>query len=131
MKLKQRLTALLLSAGMLLTPAASLAEETGYTIPSGEVTTTALSDAYVGGEQINVSASFELNALLDSETLAVMLDTDAETAEKKLAALTRLIEKCTLELSFYDDFGTARIHGELLLGGTPLLTGTARMIQSS
>ena len=125
MKLKQRLTALLLSAGMLLTPAASLAEETGYTIPSGEVTTTALSDAYVGGEQINVSASFELNALLDSETLAVMLDTDAETAEKKLAALTRLIEKCTLELSFYDDFGTARIHGELLLGGTPLLTGTA------
>ena len=82
MKLKQRLTALLLSAGMLLTPAASLAEETGYTIPSGEVTTTALSDAYVGGEQINVSASFELNALLDSETLAGMLDTDAETAEK-------------------------------------------------
>ena len=124
MKLKQRLTALLLSAGMLLAPAASLAENT-YTIPSGEVTTTALSDAYVGGEQINVTASFDLNTLMDSETLADMLDTDVETAEKKLAALTRIIEKCSLELSFYDDFGTARIHGELLMGGTPLLTGTA------
>ena len=49
MKLKQRLTALLLSAGMLLAPVASLAEGESYTIPSGEVTTTALSDAYVGG----------------------------------------------------------------------------------
>ena len=125
MKLKQRLTALLLSAGMLLAPAASLAEGESYTIPSGEVTTTALSDAYVGGEQINVTADLELSTLLDADTLALILDTDAETAGRKLEALIRLIDKCTLSLSFYDDFGTARVHAELALGNTTLFSGTA------
>ena len=125
MKLKQRLTALLLSAGMLLAPVASLAEGESYTIPSGEVTTTALSDAYVGGEQINVTADFELSTLLDGETLAMLLDTDAETAGKKLEALIRLVDKCTLSLSFYDDFGTARVHADLALGNTSLFSGTA------
>lgn len=125
MKLKQRLTALLLSAGMLLAPVASLAEGESYTIPSGEVTTTALSDAYVGGEQINVTADFELSTLLDGDTLAMLLDTDAETAGKKLEALIRLIDKCTLSLSFYDDFGTARVHADLALGNTSLFSGTA------
>ena len=125
MKLKQRLTALLLSAGMLLAPVASLAEGESYTIPSGEVTTTALSDAYVGGEQINVTANLELSTLLDADTLALILDTDAETAGRKLEALIRLIDKCTLSLSFYDDFGTARVHAELALGNTTLFTGTA------
>ena len=125
MKLKQRLTALLLSAGMLLAPAASLAEGESYTIPSGEVTTTAVSDAYVGGEQINVTADFELSTLLDGETLAALLDTDAATASKKLEALIRLVDKCTLSLSFYDDFGTARVHGDLRLGNATLLSGTA------
>lgn len=125
MKLKQRLTALLLSAGMLLAPVASLAEGESYTIPSGEVTTTALSDAYVGGEQINVTADFELSTLLDGDTLAMLLDTDAETAGKKLEALIRLVDKCTLSLSFYDDFGTARVHADLALGNTSLFSGTA------
>ena len=125
MKLKQRLTALLLSAGMLLAPEASLAEGESYTIPSGEVTTTALSDAYVGGEQINVTADFELSTLLDGDTLAMLLDTDAETAGKKLEALIRLVDKCTLSLSFYDDFGTARVHADLALGNTSLFSGTA------
>lgn len=125
MKLKQRLTALLLSAGMLLAPAATFAEGESYTIPSGEVTTTALSDAYVGGEQINVTADFELSTLLDGDTLATLLDTDAETAGKKLEALIRLIDKCTLSMSFYDDFGTARVHADLALGNATLLSGTA------
>lgn len=125
MKLKQRLTALLLSAGMLLAPAASFAEGESYTIPSGEVTTTALSDAYVSGEQINVTADFELSTLLDGDTLAALLDTDADTAGKKLEALIRLVEKCTLSLSFYDDFGTARVHADLALGNATLLSGTA------
>ena len=125
MKLKQRLTALLLSAGMLLAPVASLAEGESYTIPSGEVTTTALSDAYVGGEQINVTADFELSTLLDGDTLAMLLDTDAETASKKLEALIRLVDKCTLSLSFYDDFGTARVYADLALGNTSLFSGTA------
>ena len=125
MKLKHRLTALLLSAGMLLAPVASLAEGESYTIPSGEVTTTALSDAYVGGEQINVTADFELSTLLDGDTLAMLLDTDAETAGKKLEALIRLVDKCTLSLSFYDDFGTARVHADLALGNTSLFSGTA------
>lgn len=125
MKLKQRLTALLLSAGMLLAPVASLAEGESYTIPSGEVTTTALSDAYVGGEQINVTADFELSTLLDGDILAMLLDTDAETAGKKLEALIRLVDKCTLSLSFYDDFGTARVHADLALDNTSLFSGTA------
>lgn len=125
MKLKQRLIALLTGAALLLTPAAAFAEGESYTIPSGEVTTTAVSDAYIGGEQINVTAAFELGTLLDGETLAALLDTDAATADEKLAALTRLIDKCTLELSFYDDFGTARVHGDLKLDGTSVLTATA------
>ena len=125
MKLKQRLIALLTGAALLLTPAAAFAEGESYTVPSGEVTTTAVSDAYIGGEQINVTAAFELGTLLDGETLAALLDTDAATADEKLAALTRLIDKCTLELSFYDDFGTARVHGDLKLDGTSVLTATA------
>ena len=125
MKLKQRLISLLLGAAMLLTPVAAMAEDAAYTIPSGEVTTTAISDAYVGGEQINVSAGFELSTLLDSATIALLLDMDEQTAASKLDALIALIDKCTLELSFYDDFGTARVHGEVKLGDASLLTATA------
>ena len=63
MKLKQRLIALLTGAALLLTPAAAFAEGESYTIPSGEVTPTAVSDAYIGGEQINVTAAVELGPL--------------------------------------------------------------------
>ena len=72
-----------------------------------------------------MTADFELSTLLDGDTLAMLLDTDAETAGKKLEALIRLVDKCTLSLSFYDDFGTARVHADLALGNTSLFSGTA------
>lgn len=125
MKLKQRMLSLLLSASLLLAPAAACAEENVYTTPSGEVTATAISDAYVGGEQINVSAGFEMNTLLSGEMLSTLLGVDADTADEKLAALSSLIDMCTLEMSFYDDFGTARIHADLMLDDVSILSGTA------
>ena len=127
MKLKQRMIAFLTAAVMLITPAASLAEE--WAAPAGEVTMTAISDSYIGGEQINLSAALGLETALDSETLGAMLGMDAETAGKKLEAITSLLEKCTLEMSFYDDFGTARIHGSLMLDGVSLISGTALVFE--
>ena len=127
MKLKQRMIAFLTAAVMLITPAASLAEE--WAAPAGEVTMTAISDSYIGGEQINLSAALGLDTALDSEALGAMLGMDAETAGKKLEAITSLLEKCTLEMSFYDDFGTARIHGSLMLDGVSLISGTALVFE--
>lgn len=125
MKLKQRMLSLMLSASMLLSPLAACAEGEEYVIPSGEVTSTAISDAYIGGEQINLNAGFELSSLLSGDLLGALLGTDAAQAEEKLAALVRLVDKCTLDMSFYDDFGTARIHFNLNLADVTLLSGTA------
>ena len=54
MSLKNRVLSIGLSAAMLMTPAATLAES-DYT--AGELTTTVISDGYVGGSQINLSAA--------------------------------------------------------------------------
>lgn len=124
MKLKQRMLSLLLSAAMLVTPVASMAEENVYAIPSGEVTTTAVNDAYVGGKQINLTADLALN-VQDAQALAALLGLDEAQSEEKLAALSSIIDQCTLEMTFYDDFGTARISGDLKLGDVSLLSGTA------
>ncbi len=124
MKLKQRMLSLLLGAAMLVTPVASMAEENVYAIPSGEVTTTAVNDAYVGGKQINLTADLALNAQ-DAQALAALLGLDEAQSEEKLAALSSIIDQCTLEMTFYDDFGTARISGDLKLGDVSLLSGTA------
>ena len=124
MKLKQRMLSLLLGAAMLVTPVASMAEENIYAIPSGEVTTTAVNDAYVGGKQINLTADLALNAQ-DAQALAALLGLDEAQSEEKLAALSSIIDQCTLEMTFYDDFGTARISGDLKLGDVSLLSGTA------
>lgn len=124
MKLKQRMLSLLLGAAMLVTPVASMAEENVYAIPSGEVATTAVNDAYVGGKQINLTADLALNAQ-DAQALAVLLGLDEAQSEEKLAALSSIIDQCTLEMTFYDDFGTARISGDLKLGDVSLLSGTA------
>ena len=121
MKLK-KVMAWVLSAVLFAAPSLSLAEE--WAAPAGEVTLTAISDDYVGGEQINLNAGLGLTTALTAEELAAVLGTDAETADKKLAALTSLLEKCELKMSFYDDFGTARIHGELLVDGMNLFSGT-------
>lgn len=124
MKLKQRMLSLLLGAAMLVTPVASMAEENVYAIPSGEVTTTAVNDAYVGGKQINLTADLALNAQ-DAQALTALLGLDEAQSEEKLAALSSIIDQCTLEMTFYDDFGTARISGDLKLGDVSLLSGTA------
>ena len=57
MSLKNKVTAFGLSAAMLLSPAASLAESN---YAAGELTTTAISDSYVAGNQLNLSAGFRL-----------------------------------------------------------------------
>ena len=127
MKLKQRMIALMTAAVLMLTPVAAFAEE--WAAPAGEVTTTAISDSYIGGEQINLSAVLGLETVLTGEELGAVLGMDAEAAQKKLDAVTSLLEKCTLEMSFYDDFGTARIHGSLMLDGVNLLSGTALVFE--
>ena len=109
MSLKNRILAMGLSAAMLMTPAATLAQS-DYT--AGELTTTVISDGYVGGNQINLSA-----------TLGMALDDQANTDRWK--ALASLLEKTQVEMSFYDDFGTARIHGDVTLDDVTLLTGDA------
>ena len=127
MKLKQRMLAWVLSMAMLIAPSLSVAEE--WVAPAGEITALAISDDYVGGEQINLNAGLGLTTPLSGEELAAMLGMDAAAAEKKLAALTSLLSKCEVQMSFYDDFGTARIHGDLLLDGVSLVSGTALVFE--
>ena len=57
MSLKNKAMALGLSAAMLLSPAASLAESN---YAAGELTTTAISDSYTAGNQLNLNALFNL-----------------------------------------------------------------------
>jgi len=128
MKLKQRMIALVTAAALMLTPVAAFAEDE-WVAPAGEVTTTAISDSYIGGEQINLSAALGLETVMTGEELSAMLGVDAKSAQKKLDAVTSLLEKCTLEMSFYDDFGTARIHGALMLDGVGLISGTALVFE--
>lgn len=109
MSLKNRVLSIGLSAAMLMTPAATLAES-DYT--AGELTTTVISDGYVGGSQINLSAA--LGMTLDEKT-----DTDW------WKALASLMDRMQVEMSFYDDFGTARIHANVTLDDVTLLTGDA------
>ena len=109
MSLKNRVLSIGLSAAMLMTPAATLAES-DYT--AGELTTTVISDGYVGGNQINLSAA--LGMTLDEKT-----DTDW------WKALASLMDRMQVEMSFYDDFGTARIHANVTLDDVTLLTGDA------
>lgn len=106
MSLKTRILALATSAALLMTPAASMAEEVGYY--AGELTPVVIEDSYYAGQQINVNVGFGMGA--------------GDVQNEKLAALSRLLEKCKLSMSFYDDFGTARVRGNLTLDGMQLLT---------
>lgn len=116
MSLKNKAVALGLSAAMLLSPAASLAESE---YAAGELTTTAISDSYTAGNQLNLNASFSL-ALGD----AIANAGDAKLA-KKLEAAASLVDKTELHMSFYDDFGTARVHMALEIDGVTLLNADA------
>lgn len=104
----RKILSLVLSAVMLLMPVASLAEEAIATYYAGELTTVAMEDSYLAGNQINLNAVFGL----DYEAA------DSETAK----ALANLLAKSRMRMSFYDDFGTARIHAELSVDDLDLLT---------
>ena len=116
MSLKNKAMALGLSAAMLLSPAASLAESN---YAAGELTTTAISDSYAAGNQLNLSADFNLELGDALQNLG-----DAKL-QKKVNAAVSLLDKTELNMSFYDDFGTARIHLSLDIDGVTLLSGDA------
>ena len=116
MSLKNKVTAFGLSAAMLLSPAASLAESN---YAAGELTTTAISDSYVAGNQLNLSAGFRL------EMGDVVKSLSDEKLEKKLDAVVSLMEATELHMSFYDDFGTARIHAEIETDGLTIFSADA------
>ena len=110
--MKKRIVSLLLSAALLLTPLASVAESAAAQYYAGELTATAVNDSYVAGNQINLSAvlGMELEETVTDETLL---------------ALARLLSKSQLRMSLYDDFGTARVHAELTTDGATLFTADA------
>lgn len=112
MKFLNRITAFALSAAMLLSPAAVLAEEADYGFSAGDLTKTAVEESYTGGEQLNLTAAFGLSV-------------DESVANEKLQAIATLLEKSTVTMSFYDDFGTARIHAQLDTDGVNLVTADA------
>lgn len=117
MTMKNRIAALLMSLCMLLLPAASFAEE-GFVsdFAAGELTSIALSDSYVGGEQINATAMLGL-------------ELDEAAADERLQALADLLFMTQVQMSFYDDFGTDRIHAVLEADGMDLLTVDALVFE--
>jgi len=105
MSLKKRIVSFLLSAAMLIAPCASLAESNYY---AGELSATAVSDSYIAGNQINLDVVFGVDAQKEFES-------------DRLQAAVSLLGKSRLHMSFYDDFGTARIHAELHTDGVELV----------
>ena len=59
--MKRRILSLVLSAMMLLMPIASVAEEAVSNYYAGELTTTAISDSYMAGIQLNLNAVLGLD----------------------------------------------------------------------
>ena len=113
MSLKKRWMALALSASILVSPIASMAESTsGFS--AGDLTPTAIQESYAGGMQLNVSAR-----------LGLELEEGVMQESKRAQALASLLGKSTIELSFYDDFGTARVRGALVTEGVTLCKGDA------
>lgn len=105
----KRILALVLSAVMLLSPVLSIAESADFS--AGDLTLTTISESYFNGYQINVSMGF------DVEEGALLAQNE------KAKAVAALLEEAVVDLSFYDDFGTARIRGGVTLGGVELVTG--------
>lgn len=105
----RKILSLVLSAVLLLMPVTSLAEQAIATYYAGELTTVAMEDSYLAGNQINLNAAFGL-------------DYDAASGSEVAKALATLIGKSHLHMSFYDDFGTSRIHAELNVDDLSLVT---------
>ena len=91
MSLKNKAMALGLSAAMLLSPAASLAESN---YAAGELTTTAISDSYAAGNQLNLSTDFNLEL---GDTIQNLGDAKLQ---KKVNAVVSLLDKTELNMSF-------------------------------
>jgi len=110
--MKKRILSFVLSAAMLLMPVVSLAEEGVSSYSAGDLTVTAVSESYTAGNQIN------LNAVLG-------LDVEEGVTDERILALDKVLSGVQLHMSFYDDFGTARIHAQLNTGDTTLLSADA------
>lgn len=110
--MRKRILSLLLSAVLLLAPAGIMAEEAVASSYAGELTAAAIGDSYSAGNQINLTAVLGMNV-------------DEERADAALKALASLLGKSELHMSFYDDFGTARLHAELITGDVTLLSADA------
>ena len=95
----RKILSLVLSAVMLLMPVASLAEQAIATYYAGELTTVAMEDSYLAGNQINLNAVFGL-------------DYDAASGSEAAKALAALLGKSQLHMSFYDDFGKYELEME-------------------
>ena len=114
--MKRRILSFVLSAVMLLTPVVSVAEEATANYYAGELTTMAIGDSYMAGNQLN------LNAVLG-------LDLDETVTDETLKAVADLLAQTNLQMSFYDDFGTARIHAQLNAQDVTLLSADALIYQ--
>lgn len=110
--MKKRILSFVLSAMMLLMPVMSVAEETMGNYYAGELTAVSIGDSYAAGNQLN------LNAVLG-------LELDESVNDEAAKALAELLAKTTLQMSFYDDFGTARIHAQMNIDDLPLLSADA------
>ena len=107
MKLLKKGLVFALSLMLAAAPALSMAQGN---YQAGGMLGTVTADSYAYGSQINADLTFESEA--------------ANSTSRRAQAAAALLEKCELSLSFYDDYGTARIHGLLSLDGIDLLEAT-------
>ncbi len=105
----RRILALALSVLLMTAPVVSVAEAPAFS--AGDLTLTTLEESYSGGYQVDVSLGFDVDANAVS----------SQSEEMKAAAV--LLQKTKIDLSFYDDFGTARIRGALTMDGAQIATG--------
>lgn len=110
--MKRRILSLVLSMLMLIMPVASVAEEAVAGYYAGELTTTAIGDSYFAGNQLNLEA-------------VLGLDLEEYMEDETLTAIAELLAKTKLHMSFYDDFGTARIHAQMDVDDLTLLSADA------
>lgn len=115
MSLKKRMLAFVLSAAVALCPALSLAEGIS-SYYAGEMTGISVSRSYTSGQQIDMSMTFDLE-----------LEGGLNSARAK--ALDSLLEKSRLDVSLYDDAGTAHVHAAFLTDGVKLLDVNALIYQ--
>ena len=105
----KRVLALALSALLMLTPVLSMAEAPAFA--AGDLTIETIAESFSGGYQIDVSFGFDVDANAVS------------SQSEKMKAAAVLLEKTKIDMSFYDDFGTARIRGSLTMDGTQIVSG--------